>query len=450
MTYDGVTPRDPGWAENKNLGLGVVEPEEKVFDVSGPVEPSSIEKKIARFPHAVNDLAVELTAIAGGEADAERLLCDRLFEMTGALLVSLSVYDPDARCIRVRKVSTRGRLLPIANRIMGLTLARVAFPVNDTMYQKMLSMRVEDLDGIYGLMLGAIPRRVCHAVDRALGVGHAYGLAYQYNGHLMGSSTIWMPRGAPPLPLANLVTFANFGAAALHSVRMHKKLQSYHDELRRLAADLLLAEDRERKKIAEAIHDDLLQVLGMSSMLLHDLEKDAESPASKARVQEAAKMLERAIQDTRSLTFRLTSPFLSELGLVPALEHMGKTFAAQNDFNVHVDDDGLEKELGDAENHLLFRSVRELMFNVAKHARAENVWIQIKREDAALLVEVEDDGVGMESGRALTATKTSGFGLVSIRETLHSMGGELVVESIPGQGFKVRMSLPVEPVTPLE
>jgi signal transduction histidine kinase len=397
------------------------------------------------FPQAINDLAVELTAIAGSGADIYRIICDRLFEMTGARLVSLGIYDPENQCLRVKKVSTRGLVLPTANRILGVHLARIPFPVNETLYKKFLSVRAEEFEGTHGLMLGALPRSLCQAMDRALDIGYAYGLAYHYNGELLGTSTIWMPRKSPPLPLANLVAFANFAAAAMQSDRTHTTLASYHDKLRIMAQDLSLAEERERKILAEELHDEVGQLLAMSSIKLGSISLESGTTESNTQeIQAVRDLLKKAIHEVRTLSFELRSPLLTDLGFIPAIQHLGETFTTQRQLQVHVDNDDEEIPLDGVVKGLLFRSVREALLNIVKHAEAQNAWVRISRDDHSIRVSVNDDGVGMGDASVIIKKKSNGFGLISIRDRMFQLGGTFEVHSSPGQGTTLTLTAPIQ------
>ena len=151
------------------------------------------------------------------------------------------------------------------------------------------------------------------------------------------------------------------------------------------------------------------------------------------------------IQDTRSLTFELSLPVLYELGFEAAVEWYAKHVRSQHGIKVDVQKDMLPIPMDDEIKVLLFRSVRELMHNIVKHAQARNARVTIRRVGDDANVEVEDDGVGMQDPRQDSRLKSNGgFGLFSIRERLHYLGGQVQVESAKGHGTRITLIVPLQ------
>ena len=228
--------------------------------------------------------------------------------------------------------------------------------------------------------------------------------------------------------------------------KAEQKLIENRAKLKSLASQLSLIEERERHRLATELHDQIGQSLVMSKMKLDSLRYSVSSSESNEVLEDVCDCLGRIIQDTRTLTFDLSSPILYELGFEAAVaEWLDEEIQEKHGIKTDFEDDGQPKPLDDDIRVLLFRNVRELLVNVVKHANAKNVKVSIRRIDEQVCVSVEDDGVGFNPVEVLLlAAQNAGFGLFSIRERLEQLGGHLEIESEPGCGSKVTMTVPLK------
>lgn len=215
-------------------------------------------------------------------------------------------------------------------------------------------------------------------------------------------------------------------------------VQQRTDQLRRLGADLEAVEERERRKIAQDLHDDLGQILAAARIWLASLCASPHQDVSKP-AREVDALIERANRSTRSLAAQLAPAMLYELGLCPALEWLSQDIARTFDLKVSYLDDGQPKPLSQNASSILYRAARELLINAAKHARSESAMIQTLREGERIIVKVTDAGVGFDPAQ-LTASTQRGMGLVSVRERLSFIGGTAEIRSIPGDGTEAVLS----------
>ena len=230
--------------------------------------------------------------------------------------------------------------------------------------------------------------------------------------------------------------------------RAEDKLMDYQERLRSLASELTLAEERERRRIAVLLHDQIGQKLAVSYIRLGQLNGPAAPPAReslKANIDEIRQVIKQAIQDTKSLTFRISSPILYELGLAAAVEWLTEELQEQHGVVTYFDDDREPKPLDEDVQVLLFQAVSELLVNVVKHSRARHVQVSLWREEDRLHLAVYDDGLGFDPTaiRARWGRRRGGFGLFSIRERLRPFGGVLEVDSKPGFGTQVIIIVPL-------
>lgn len=222
-----------------------------------------------------------------------------------------------------------------------------------------------------------------------------------------------------------------------------QQILGYQERLKSLAAAVVLAEERERRRIGAGLHDDVGQTLAIVKIKLGELCRSAAESGSAQKLEEICGLLDQAIRSTRTLNFELSSPVLYELGLGAALQELGEMMASRGGIQFHFRaerwrDPGAELAI------VLYRSVRELLFNVVKHARASNVRMAIDASGDQVRIAIEDDGVGFAAGGQVFDA-SGGFGLFTVREQLIHAGGGLEIDSSPGKGTRVRLFAPSPP-----
>jgi PAS domain S-box-containing protein len=223
------------------------------------------------------------------------------------------------------------------------------------------------------------------------------------------------------------------------------QLLRYQDRLRSMASQLSVVEERERRRIADDLHDHVGQLLTVAAMHLGALQQTAEGADQTQKLAAARTVIDSAIQATQSLTFELSPPVLQQLGLGPTLEWLAEQVEDQHGLDVGVKVSAGEPEVGDDMAALLFRSTRELLHNVVKHAGATFAEVDMDSEDGMLRITVRDDGKGFEYPATDTDLRHgSGFGLFSVRERLERLGGHLDIRSRPEGGTSAVISVPTE------
>jgi len=225
-----------------------------------------------------------------------------------------------------------------------------------------------------------------------------------------------------------------------------RKLLAYQKRLRDLASEMSLTEERERKRLAVELHDQVTQNLILFKINLGELrEKDMPGELIKP-LDEIYKHLDQIIGDMRSLTFDLGSPTLYELGLEAAVrEYLNEEIQQKHGIKTDFENDSQPKSLDDDVCALLYRAVRELLINVVKHAQAQYVKVSICRYNGNIRIIVVDDGAGFKPpAEEFGSGKTAGFGLFSIRERLSYLGGSVEIDSKPGEGTQVTLVAPIK------
>jgi len=225
------------------------------------------------------------------------------------------------------------------------------------------------------------------------------------------------------------------------------KLIEYQQKLRTLASELTLTEEKQRRRIATELHDRIGQALALSKIKLSEIRNAIPHHQYTKELGEIHELLEQTIRDTRTLTFDLSPPILYELGFEAAVEWLAENFQKQHNIEVHFSDDGNAKPLKDEIRTVLFRAVRELLINVAKHSHAKNVVITLEINSGNIRILISDDGKGFDiSKTGPYVEKTSGFGLFNIRERLSLLEGQMDIKTKPGQGARVILAAPLKSI----
>jgi PAS domain S-box-containing protein len=238
------------------------------------------------------------------------------------------------------------------------------------------------------------------------------------------------------------ITAAKAADAALLEAhaQLERRVVERTEQLRRLAVETTLAEERERQAIARDLHDVLGQILHVARIRLDEL--GTRLPAGDATLTELGGLLGEASRTVRSLTSQLSPPVLKRLGLAPALRWLAEEMQRQYGLTVNGTIDTAAPPLSTAQSDILFRAARELLINVIKHSGTDRAALELAVMDGKLMLTVEDAGCGIaDLGTALDRSR--GFGLASVRERLVYLGG--ATEIVPGGtgGLRVSLHLPL-------
>jgi PAS domain S-box-containing protein len=247
--------------------------------------------------------------------------------------------------------------------------------------------------------------------------------------------------------LQELADDISFGIAGLRTRaerdRAQKDLEKRSAQLRTLAAELSQAEERERKRLAQAIHDDLQQLLVGAKFCSDGLLDGIQKNTHEEILKQLNHFITEAIESARSLTFELSPPILHSAGLARSLSYLGRQMYSKYGLNVTVrTDDALDPELEEV-RVLLFQATRELLFNVVKHAQVKTADVEMRKSNKDFVqIIVSDSGAGFNPAK-IHHSSEDGFGLYSIRGRLELIGGHLEVESAPGKGSRFTIVAPL-------
>ncbi len=252
-------------------------------------------------------------------------------------------------------------------------------------------------------------------------------------------------------------TMLNYAIAnALEKVSLRKRLdeknhrlEEKNEQLRKLASDLTLAEQRERHRIAQILHDDLQQQVFGAQIMLRSVQRKLEK-SDAANLNGIYEQLERIIRISRELTVDLSPPILKGEGLFETLRWLGDEMYKRYELEVELSQGSNLSIPGESMRIFLFRVIRELLFNVVKHSKTLQAHISLEEKEDELCIKVKDQGAGFDTTRLEPehqgfehhGFEHQGFGLYSVKEQLELFGGHFEIDSQIGAGTQVVLKLP--------
>jgi len=260
------------------------------------------------------------------------------------------------------------------------------------------------------------------------------------------------PREAPPCDPPTVaesarlldVLRAHQEELELEVQRRTKQLQERTTQLHAMAGTIIQAEERERTRISRLIHDDLQQMLVAALLNLRMMNVKERYPELAADIASIESMLKDSIATAQSLTTELSPPVLHQYGLAAALQWMRPWCMEKFKLLVDVDTED-DIDPSPEISVTLFLCVRELLFNVVKHAGVRAAAVRMWRDpaDGTLKIEISDKGAGFDPQTAMKRKgPTGGMGLFNSRERVEMLGGGLETDSSPGNGSRFTLWVP--------
>lgn len=222
---------------------------------------------------------------------------------------------------------------------------------------------------------------------------------------------------------------------SMHDITEQRNLQKQLAEKeiiyrRHLARTVLDTQESERKKLAEELHDNINQLLGVVKLYIeHAI---ANEKIRDGLLRKSSEYIDKVIEELRTLSKNLAPPLLSELGLEQSLVSIAETIEEIQPINIRIDVENLnEKNLLDGHKLMLYRIIQEQLNNIVKHARASNVTVHLQQIDNKISLVITDDGIGTN----LSVQHEHGMGLRNIKNRIELYQGKTIMESAPGKGF---------------
>lgn len=223
--------------------------------------------------------------------------------------------------------------------------------------------------------------------------------------------------------------------------RTEEILRAAQENLRRMTADIIIAEEKARQKLATTLHDTVVQTMGAAKLRSQLIQDDIPEKAGPVFSQ-MQNLISESITQARSIMAEMIPPVLNELGLVPALEWLAEQFESRHGIKVNFRSDAESAPPNREVQVLMFQATQELLNNTLKHARADRVTVRFCDNRKRFSIEVKDNGLGFDAKKTMQPDSNGGFGLYSIRERLRYIDGSLSIKSKPGRGATVTITAP--------
>jgi signal transduction histidine kinase len=269
-----------------------------------------------------------------------------------------------------------------------------------------------------------------------------WGVPLKINDRAIGVMILGFEKNYEWLPteLELLRAVAERSAMAIDRARMMDALREREMRIVELSGHLLKAQEEERKRISRELHDETGQALMVIRLYLGMLDGTVNSPESKEKIGELVAVVDRTIEGIRRIIGRLSPLVLQELGLISAIRKEAKDLNRTAGVTARVAISENVGRLDPVIETAIYRVVQESLHNVAKHAQAKNVDIQMERKGETLRLVIEDDGTGI---RPVTNPMRPSFGMAGMQERIATLDGKMKVDSRKGVGTKISITVPV-------
>jgi PAS domain S-box-containing protein len=364
--------------------------------------------------------------------------------------VAICMLDGDGRSFSVAHTTLETALIEAAERLAGFSLTSDSFPIGES---TVLSRVLRDGEPVFtnraaDLVAESMPGRISSLSAQTasiLGLQAMILCPLAPNGAVEGMMVV-AGEGLTESDLPAMRVFANQVAVALENARLWDTITRREHELRALSGQLVNAQEAERKRISRELHDELGQALTSTRIDLLAVSEDLKDcgTATHRRLTDTILVVEQMLKQVREMALDLRPSMLDDLGLVPTLSWHTRRFAERTGVKVSLDHSGMEVRLPSQTETTLYRTVQEALTNISKHAQATNVGVHLERVNSTVRAIVEDDGRGFDP-HAVQARHTTerGVGLVGMRERVVGAGGSLTVNSAPGRGTRLTLTLPL-------
>jgi signal transduction histidine kinase len=229
-----------------------------------------------------------------------------------------------------------------------------------------------------------------------------------------------------------------------HYSELLARSELLQEQLRQLSRQILLAQEEERKRISRELHDVIAQTLTGINIRLAALKKQAavDTRHLDRNIASTQRLVEKSVDIVHEFARELRPAVLDDLGLIPALHSFVKIFSKRTRLPVHLKAFAGVEQLDIAKRTVLFRVAQEALTNVARHAHAHRVEVNIHKLHNTARMEIKDDGKSFSVERALHANTGKRLGLLGMRERVEMVGGTFCVESAPGKGTTIVVEIP--------
>jgi signal transduction histidine kinase len=237
--------------------------------------------------------------------------------------------------------------------------------------------------------------------------------------------------------LAAMMIFYTSRKIITRHLAVHEQLEAEKIRyMKDVGIEVLKAQEHERKKIGEELHDNINQILGVTKLYIEHAQMN---PAAREEMlSKSSEFLNKVINEVRAVSKSLISPTLTDIGLVESIHELTNSILGIRNIEIEVNAEGFnEKVITATQKLMLYRITQEQLNNILKHSKAEHVYITLAEQNGTVSLTIEDDGIGFNPSQA-----SDGIGLKNIRHRLELLNGCLHIESAPQQGCRLQASFP--------
>jgi signal transduction histidine kinase len=239
---------------------------------------------------------------------------------------------------------------------------------------------------------------------------------------------------------------ANSLAVAIQNRRLISTVNEHRRELQKLSNKLMIAQETERTRISQELHDEIGQLITAVLFNVAAIERglpNNASPEIQERIADTNELIEELMEHIRSMSLELRPPMLQDLGLIPTLRWYIKNSAKRLDVAIHYDFDDIEYRYSDEIETAIYRIVQEALSNAVRHGQADEVKVSLVCSDSTLELIVIDNGKGFDPEVVFSYdVDNKGAGLLGIRERVTNLGGKVIIKSEPDRGTSLNVTIP--------
>lgn len=412
-----------------------------------------------------------------------RVIAQQLKEVAPHAIAAITEFDTAGNRTVVQAIRGPEEKLRKGMEILGRNPVGSSFVFRETSRERMIRGKLARMErGIFDLCSSQLPELLCSRLEQELELGEVYAMPFLFDDDFLGTAALLTDKKEGLKHRGIVEAIVNQAGLALKRKRAEDALERAKEELeqrvaertadlyraidslqtevegrilaeqalrdrsnqlRELASELTLAEQRERRRMAKVLHDDLQQLLVGARFQLSPLQRYSDQAVHEA-VRTVNELLSKSVEISRTLTSELSPPILYEGGLIPALEWLGRWMLDKHGFRLQLDASGLEFDSApDDVKVLLFEVVRELLLNVVKHSGVRTAHVSVSRQDGRMQLVVKDEGRGFDPAELSRLGFSGGHGLFGVRERIESFGGDFDIDSRPGQGSCFTIVLPL-------
>jgi len=230
----------------------------------------------------------------------------------------------------------------------------------------------------------------------------------------------------------------------IHHKHLLEKARNMQEHLRHLSRQILLAQEEERKEISRELHDEIAQTLSGINVHLAALkvEDAASTKGLKKRITSTQRLVEKSVNIVHRFARDLRPTLLDDLGLIPALHSYMKGFTKRTGILIHFKASSGVEQLNSVKRTVFYRVAQAALTNVAQHAQANLVKVDIRKIHRSVRMDIKDNGKSFQVERVLFAKRNKRLGLLGMRERVEMVGGRFFVESAKGAGTTIGAEVP--------